>query len=477
MFLSAVAQGMIDEIAPALDLTLPKNKVSHHGGTANVTWLCDDRYRTLYTLHMLRRLTVLDAARVDLPQRDKDRFMVMSIGGNDIFGPDAHRVTEWKKDPATESAMLIATTVDEQAKASRKLCHPTSSSSRPPRSMAHQSPLDATPAPMSRESYHRPAGPYQPRNDPYKGSGNNKSQNRQSYKQHYSGYCAKGKQQPKDQSNSCQSQNRSEASSCQDKDRKTSQQSRNFKSKKGREEAVDSSPRTNQLLVGGKLTLFKPLWSELFPDNPEMIRKISKGILIAFRNDYPTLLRCPLELHSSDKVSDLQQAVHKLLESHAIEEVSDPSSPAYYCRLFLVPKPGGTFLPIINSKKLKLFLEVPSFKMETLFPIIAALQPQEWITKMDLKDAYHRILVYHNIWKFFQFMILGKTYQFRVLPFVLSRALREFTKTLAWVVQLLRARGIRVHAYLDDWVIRADSPELCACLRDHTSSTIFGVDD
>ena len=47
-------------------------------------------------------------------------------------------------------------------------------------------------------------------------------------------------------------------------------------------------------------------------------------------------------------------------------------------------------------------------------------------------------------------MISGKTYKFRVLPFVLSRALREFTKTLAWVVQLLRARGIRVHAYLDD---------------------------
>ena len=137
-------------------------------------------------------------------------------------GPDAHRVTEWKKDPATERVMLIATTVDEQAKAGRKLSHPTSSSSRPPKSMAHQSPLDATPAPKSRESYHRPAGPYQPRNDPYKGSGN-KSQNRQSYKQHYSGYCVKGKQQPKDQSNSCQSQNRSEASSRQDKGRKTSQ--------------------------------------------------------------------------------------------------------------------------------------------------------------------------------------------------------------------------------------------------------------
>ena len=97
--------------------------------------------------------------------------------------------------------------------------------------------------------------------------------------------------------------------------------------------------------------------------------------------------------------------------------------------------------------------------METLFSIIAALQQQEWITKIDLKDAYLHILVHVNIRKYFCFVIAGKTYQFRVLPFGLSTAPQEFTKTLAPVVQLLRTKGIRVHAYLDDWIIWADSPE------------------
>ena len=92
-----------------------------------------------------------------------------------------------------------------------------------------------------------------------------------------------------------------------------------------------------------------------------------------------------------------------------------------------------------------------------LFFSITALQPQEWITKIDFKDAYHHILV--NIRKNFRFVTAGKTYQFRVLPFGLSTAPREFTKTLAPLVQLLRTRGIRVHAYLDDWIIRADSPD------------------
>ena len=72
--------------------------------------------------------------------------------------------------------------------------------------------------------------------------------------------------------------------------------------------------------------------------------------------------------------------------------------------------------------------------METLFSIIAALQPQEWITKIDPKDTYHHIPVHINIHKYFRFVIAGKPYQFRVLPFGLSMAPCEFTKTLAPVV-------------------------------------------
>ena len=53
----------------------------------------------------------------------------------------------------------------------------------------------------------------------------------------------------------------------------------------------------------------------------------------------------------------------KLLNSQAIEEVKDTSSLGYYSRLFLVPKPDGSFCPIIDLKELNLFLDIPSFKM------------------------------------------------------------------------------------------------------------------
>ena len=147
----------------------------------------------------------------------------------------------------------------------------------------------------------------------------------------------------------------------------------------------------------------------------------------------------------------------------------DTTSPGFYSRLFLVPKPDGSFRPIIDLKKLNQFIVVPSFKIETLFSIIAALQPQEWITKIDLKDAYHHILVHVNICKYFRFVVAGTVYQFRVLPFGLSTAPREFTKTLSPVIQLLRSQGIQVHAYLDDWIFRATSQEQS---QEHTQHII-----
>ena len=191
--------------------------------------------------------------------------------------------------------------------------------------------------------------------------------------------------------------------------------------------------RKDQLPVGGKLAHYQVHWRKLFPQHPEIVRKVSQGILIAFDDVPPSLLRYPLELPNNNKTADLLHAVQKLQVSQTIEEeeVMDTTSPGYYSRLFLVPKPDGSFRPIIDLKKLNQFLIVPSFKMETLFSIIAALQPQEWITEIDLKNAYHHILVHVNIRKYFCFVVAGVVYQFRVLPFGLSTAPREFTKTLA----------------------------------------------
>ena len=106
------------------------------------------------------------------------------------------------------------------------------------------------------------------------------------------------------------------------------------------------------------------------------------------------------------------------------------------------------FPSIHGLGKVNQFIVVPSFTMETLFSIITALQPREWIMKIDLKDVYHHILVYVNLWKLFRLVVAGVIYQFHVLPFELSTTPREFTKTLSPVVQPLRTQGVSVQYLL-----------------------------
>ena len=61
--------------------------------------------------------------------------------------------------------------------------------------------------------------------------------------------------------------------------------------------------------------------------------------------------------------------------------------------------------------------------------------------------------------KYLHFVVNKKVYQFTCLPFGLATSPREFTKLLRAVVLLLRQQGVKLHVYLDDWLIRADTPE------------------
>ena len=55
-----------------------------------------------------------DAPVVDLPQQDKDQLLVMSVGGNDLFGPNARKVQEWNKDIEEAKVKLISQVFEER---------------------------------------------------------------------------------------------------------------------------------------------------------------------------------------------------------------------------------------------------------------------------------------------------------------------------------------------------------------------------
>ena len=145
----------------------------------------------------------------------------------------------------------------------------------------------------------------------------------------------------------------------------------------------------------------------------------------------------------------------------AINIVQKPDSLGFYSRLFLVPKPGNRWRPVIDLSCLNKFLAISKFKMETPESIRASLCKNEWVTSIDLTDAYLHIPIHPQSHKYLRFFHKGVSYQFTSLPFGLATAPLIFTSIVKEVRLLALQQGIRIHQYLDDWLIRAPSKEEC----------------
>ena len=165
----------------------------------------------------------------------------------------------------------------------------------------------------------------------------------------------------------------------------------------------------------------------------------------------------------------ISEEMQKLIEKGAIQEVSE-NEEGFYSRIFLVPKKDGQMRPVINLRPLNQFLVHNHFKMEGMHVVRDLLQKNDWMTRIDLKDAYFSIPINPQHQKFLQFRWQKRAFQFTCLPFGLASAPRVFTKILRPVVGFLRSKGIRCVIYLDD-ILLLDQDR--AKLIEHTATTLL----
>ena len=151
-------------------------------------------------------------------------------------------------------------------------------------------------------------------------------------------------------------------------------------------------------------------------------------------------------------------------------ELETPPVGGFVSTLFLVPKKDGGQRPVINLKNLNTFVDVPHFKMEGIHSLKSLLQREDWLIKIDLKDAYFSIPVSQDHRKFLCFRVEDKRYQFNCLPFGLASAPWVFTKTLRPVAALGRELGMRLIIYIDDILLMAESEEKA---RDQASGLVY----
>ena len=164
---------------------------------------------------------------------------------------------------------------------------------------------------------------------------------------------------------------------------------------------------------------------------------------------------------SSIQTKRMNTAIQTLLAKTAIKEVQ-PVKNQFISSLFLVEKAqsAGEYRPIINLKPLNRFVEEWSFKMEGLPVVRSLIQPNDYMMKLDLKDAYYSVPIHPDHRRFLRFVFNGKTFELQCLPFGLRSAPRAFTRLMTPIIAHIRSLGIRIVIFLDDILILHQSPSV-----------------
>lgn len=127
--------------------------------------------------------------------------------------------------------------------------------------------------------------------------------------------------------------------------------------------------------------------------------------------------------------------------------------------MFVIPKKNGGVRPVFNLKGLNQYLEAPHFKMETIREVSLMIKPNDYLVSIDLSDAFLHIGLHPESRRYLRLKWRNQVYQYCTTAFGLASSPYVFTKVCKPILEHLRSRGFRISAYLDDWLLIAESKQ------------------
>ncbi len=236
-------------------------------------------------------------------------------------------------------------------------------------------------------------------------------------------------------------------------------------------QVIAAHPTTEQLKP---LRQFISAWKVIPGISRWLLNVIERGYTLQFRRRPPRFNGVVQSLTSPWNAQALRQEIGCLLEKGAVERVPPHElESGFYSRYFVVPKRDGGLRPILDLRPINRALCERQFRMVTLKQILAQIRPGDWFASVDLKDAYFHIQIAPHHRRFLRFAFENTAYQYSVLPFGLALAPRTFTKCVDAALSPLRAGGMRILNYLDDWLILAQSRDT---LLSHIDSLLIHLE-
>ena len=141
----------------------------------------------------------------------------------------------------------------------------------------------------------------------------------------------------------------------------------------------------NHLPITGRLLYLVKNW-QVVTDDPWVLAAISRYHVPFTSIPHPDIL--PSYTVSAEDEILIDNELKELIQKQAIHMVSEHDyNTGFVSNLFVIPKKGGGQRPVFKLRQLTQFIKYDHFKMEGIHMLRDLLKPNDFMAKIDLKDA------------------------------------------------------------------------------------------
>jgi hypothetical protein len=201
------------------------------------------------------------------------------------------------------------------------------------------------------------------------------------------------------------------------------------------------------------------LWNEIAPE--PIVDWIRNGVILPFIGDKapgPFILEnkgCSKEARNF-----ITQEISDLILCDLIEEVDQ--TPHCVSPIHCIPKKYGSFRLITDLRWVNSHCAPPKFSNEGIKEVLHLVQPDDRLITIDIKQGFFHIPVHKEYRKYLGFQWNNRYYQWKCLPFGLNGSPYFFYKTIRSVVGSLRQKGLRIVAFVDDFLLMSKAQNIDA---------------
>ena len=195
--------------------------------------------------------------------------------------------------------------------------------------------------------------------------------------------------------------------------------------------------------------------------SPTVLSWIQEGVRLPFLVE-PEPFELPNKPLSPAQSAFIDTELASLVSSGAIRICS--FKPVCVSPIWCVPK-KKSFRLVIDLRRLNLSCPCPAFQYEGISSVLDSVKAKDQLATIDLKNGYHHLSVHKDFHRYLGFKWRNKYYTWQVIPFGLAVSPYYFCKSIRQVIKYLRTQGIRISAYVDDFILAA-TPEAVVRQRD-----------